>query len=470
MSQKTNPDPLKQFLSSFSQIGALVAAVTLVIQLVIGDVPGLAYGQTFSALSLAALALMLWLWRWPKITEERRRRGSKTFLGKERSFLDGILRPFRASEEKKFVLTTARRRLEGAFLALTSVLVVFLVVPKFDRIGEELSGIQCRYAESSNVPLIVIATFNEHADSASAFKDRLFTKMVEEFDGQMSVCKSREVVADPTSAMELGDRLKKNQSTTLVVWGDSDARSVVIRIAPLEWEAFALEVKADTSDAGEIEGWAQTYIPQIVEGWTQFIAGNNPAAIRTLDSVTRDLKAEPWSGNNREAFARLYFQLAQLYEAEGRPQQAIEAYSGVLENDADFDVARLNRGLLYMDIDPDKAMADFTFLIEHASRQAGYAYLNRAFLQSEWELQKSDLSRAIELEPDDPDYLQILGMNALYAKDFETAEKAFADVRGLLNDENRDIYVEELQTAAAEDDSLRDVVERIVLHLNEPIP
>jgi tetratricopeptide (TPR) repeat protein len=195
---------------------------------------------------------------------------------------------------------------------------------------------------------------------------------------------------------------------------------------------------------------------------TQFIAGHNQEAIRTFDTVIKKLEAEPWSADNQEAFARLYFRLAQLYDSENEIDSAIEAYNHVLANDGSFHAARMNRGLLYMRFDREKALADFNELIDQETELAADAYVNRAALQTDWDLRKNDYLKAIELEPTDPYYYHYLGLGALDAGEYDTARKAYADARPLLDDETRAEIVEGLQAAAEENDALKDVVTQII--------
>lgn len=452
MKQKSNPDKFKEFLSIFSQLGAIVAAITLLIQLLSGELDA-PYRQTLSALALLALTILLWLWRWPKITQSPPRRSTTTPRKRKNTPAEGPL---------------TRRGAEVAFLSLVTVLVLVFIGQKSVRIGEEISGVQCSYAENRASPLLIITQFNHLNSQPTAFVNRLYTEMHTQFSDQISLCLSRHIIQNGVEAEEYGRRLNRNQTTTLVVWGDSDASSSEIHITPIEWTAFELRIKADTADAGEMEGWARDYLPQIVLGTTQFIEGQNRDAIRTFETAIKKLEAEPWSMNNQEAFARLYFRLAQLYSSENETLLAIGAYDQVLANDSGFHVALLNRGVLYMNIDRDKALADFNELIAQESELAADAYVNRAALQTEWELKKSDYLRAIELEPEDPYYYHYLGLAALEAQEYEAALSAYEGAHSFLDDETRDYFIEELETIADENPALTEIVEQIIALLKEP--
>ena len=454
MKKPSNPEQFKQFLSIFSQLGAIIAAITLLLQLLSGDLEA-PYRETLSALAMLALAIWLWFWRWPKIIQSRPRRGTTTPTKRKVASANGSLTP-------------ARQTTEGVFLSLVTVLVLVFVGQKASRIGEEISGIQCSYAATRESPLLIITRFNNLNSQPTAFVNRLYTEMDQQFSDQISVCLSRHVITNGIEADDYGRRLNRNQSTTIVVWGDSDAHSSEIHLTPIEWTAFELLIKADAADASEMEGWARDYLPPIVLAMTQFIEGSNREAIQTFKGLIHNLEAEPWAYNNQEALARLYFRLAQLYSSENEVNSAIEAYSQVLTNDSEFHVARLNRGVLYMNIDREMALADFDVLIALGTELAADAYVNRASLQMEWELKKSDYLKAIDLEPEDPYYNHYLGLGALYANDFETAIEAYENARQFLDDETRTSIIEDLHATAEENPTLAEVVEQIIAILNEP--
>jgi len=463
--QKSNPEQLKQILSVVSQFGALVTGVTLLIQLFVDDAPGLFYQQTLSAIIVFAFATMLWLWRWPKITEKRRQRNSRD---NNTSTVEGLIKPFNDPGGRSYVLSLVRRRFEGALLLLISIAAVISITGKAKGIAEELSGLKCSYAGERDAPLLVISRINDLTGGNSAFENRLYTRMVDEFNDQISVCLGRRIIATGPDAEDFGKSLRRNQSVTFVIWGDSDDRLMVIHVAPIEWDAFKLVIEADTVDAGEIKGWAQDYMPQLVLGWMKFIEGNNRSSILIFDTTIRKLESEPWAGNNQEALSKLYYLLAQVYESDAQPEAAIIAYSKVLENDPEFNDARLSRGILYMEVDREKALSDFDYLIDHEAANAAYAYLYRAELQTVWASKKSDLLNVIALEPGDPYNYHTLGINALYAGDFETALSAYNDARAFVDDATRAYIVEDLQKAAEEDDSLAEIVKQIIVKLDEP--
>ena len=466
MKQPSDPEKFKQFLAIFSQLGALVAGITLLIQLLSADLDA-RYQQTLSALAMLALTVLLWLWRWPKITQSRTRRSITSPTKRNGSTARNLVQPFRTVRGNPYQLSLARRRTEGVFLSLVSLLALVFVLQKSGHISEEISGVQCSYAATREAPLLVITAFKDFNNQPTAFVNRLYTEMDEQFADQISVCLSRHIIENGNDAEEYGRDLNRRQSTTIVVWGDSDAHSSEIHLTPIDWTAFELLIKADAADAREMEGWARDYMPRIVLGMTQFIAGDNQAAIRTFDTVIKNLEAEPWADDNQEAFARLYFRLAQLYDSENQSESAIAAYDQVLANDNSFSVARLNRGVLYMNIDRDKALADFNELIDQGTELAADAYINRAKLQTEWELRKSDYLHAIELEPKDPSYYHYLGLAALGVQDYETALRAYEDARPYLDDEARADITEELQAAIEENSALTDVVQQIITRLNE---
>jgi len=467
MKPNSNPESFKQFLSIFSQLGSLVAAVVLLID-ILGEGFDTPYQKTISALAVLVIAILLWVWRWPRITQSRQRRNSTTHPKKTLAVTESLMKPFLDARANHYIFSPIRRRTEGAILILTTVFAFFFISQKALNIGEEISGLKCSYATIKEVPLLAISELNMLTSEPSAFVNRLYTEMDRQFGDQISVCLSRRIMKNGIEAEEFGANLNKNQSATIVVWGDSDSRFLEIHITPIEWTAFELLIRADAANGSELEDWSRLYIPQIVIGMTQFIEGDNRGAIRTFDATIKNLKVEPWSDNNKDAFSRLYFLLAQLYSNDNQIESAIHAYDQVLTYDDGFDVARLERGVLYMDIDHEKAMIDFSALIDQDSELAAYAYANRALLQKEWEPQKSDYLKAIELDPEDLYNYHFLALSALKAGEYETAIKAYEDARRFMDDETLTDITKDLQATAKEKPATTEVVEQIIALLNEP--
>jgi tetratricopeptide (TPR) repeat protein len=467
MKPNSNSETFKQFLSIFSQLGSLVAAVVLLID-ILGEGFDTPYQKTISALAMLVIAILLWVWRWPRITQSRQRRNSTTHPKKIASITEWLMKPFLDTRENRYIFSPVRRRTEGAILILTTVFALFFISQKAANIGEEISGLKCSYATIKEGPLLAISEINMLTSAPSAFVNRLYTEMDRQFSDQISVCLSRRIIKNGIEAEEFGANLNKNQSATIVVWGDSDSRFLEIHITPIEWTAFELLIRANAADGSEMEGWARVYIPQIVIGMTQFIEGDNRGAIRTFDATIKNLKVESWSDNNNEAFSRLHFLLAQLYSNDNQIESAIHAYDQALTYDDGFDVARLERGVLYMDIDHEKAMSDFNTLIDQNSELAAYAYANRATLQKEWKLQKNDYLKAIELDPEDLYNYHYLALGALKVEEYEIAIKAYEDARRFIDDETRTDIIKDLQQTAKEKPATTEIIEKIIALLNEP--
>ena len=463
MKKNSNPEQFKQVLALFTQLGPIVAAVGVLLGLLFGDLPDIRYKQTLSALTILVIALLIWLWRWNRITQTRRAASKKAGTP-----LPGFLGPFVDAPGKTYVYSLTRRRMEGLFLLLVTLGALFFIVQKGSQIGTEISGVQCTYAATRPAPLLVIFEFNDFTDQKNAFVNRLYSEMGQHFEAQISVCLSRQVVANRTEAVEFGQRLNRLQSTTIVVWGDRDDNAYEIHITPIDWSALELLLTADAADAKEMDGWARDYLPQIVWGMEQFIEGDQQQAIRTFDEAVQLLELEPWAADNQPAFAQLYSLLAQLYTETQQTTAAIAAYDQVLKNDAGLDDARLSRGILYKTIDPAMALVDFTTLIDQGADNAVYAYINRAPLQTDWELQKSDFLAAIALEPDEPSYYHSLGASALAAQDFEAAVDAYREANKIMDEETRQIVIADLQSMAEKDISLQEIVGQIVTLLQQP--
>jgi tetratricopeptide (TPR) repeat protein len=468
MKKNPNAEQLKQFLAIFTQLGPIIAAVGMLIGLIFGDLPDIRYRQTLSALIVLVIAILIWIWRWPRITQSRRQRNSSAASKKDTAPVKGIMSPFVEAQSNHFVLSLTRRRVEGFLLILVTAGALIFISQKTTQIVVEVSGVQCSYAADRKAPLLVIFEFNNLTDRKDAFVNRLYTEMDERFNNQISVCLSQRVIANSTEAENYGRNLNRQQSVTIVVWGDSDDSSYEIHITPIEWTAFELLLKANAADANVLDNWARNYLPKLVVGMTQFVKGDYPKAIQAFNTVVNQLGSNTWSGDNQRAFARLYFRLAQLHDNNGNVQDAIETYDKVLSIDPEFYSARLNRGMLYVKADREKALEDFTTLIDQRADNAADAYVNRASLQTEWSLQKRDYLGAIALEPNNADYYDYFGVAALSAGDFDAAYNAYKDANKSMDEETRTGIINELQTMAKQDDTLTEVVGRIVTLLQRP--
>ncbi|HLF74227.1 MAG TPA: hypothetical protein VI524_07775 [Anaerolineales bacterium] len=457
MSRTETPDSLKQFLAIFGQLGGIIASLVVLIQTVTGNLDS-NYAETLSVLSAIVLTALLWIWRFPRIVQAKSKSGARSQVAWHTVFWDAV----RNSKKSAYLFPLARRRMETGILLLMSLLSIAYAGGKTPRVIEEISGFRCSYAADENAPLIIIAELNNLTGIKTAFVDRLFTEMVSRLGGEGTVCRSGQIVVDGPGANELGRSLDRNQSATIVIWGDIDANWHFINISPLEWTALESLIVADSGDARELEDWAREYIPLILLSELKYINGEDRDAIKILDRTTQSLLTEVWAADNGEAIASLYVLLAMLFEAQGELSEAIHAYDQALMYDEEIDIAVLNKGILYLDLDPQQAFAQFDLLINKSSEYAVDAYINRASLQSTWELQKADYLSAIGLAPDDPHNYHYLGLAALFAGDYQSALIAYKDSLAYLDAETRDEFIEELNYEVQEDQSLTKPVEEII--------
>jgi len=474
MNETKASNPISQISTLLKDYSGFVTAVLLYIQAIFGilETP---YPKTVAALTYLVTAIGLWVWRFPRINEKKSRSKTGKTTKQDGSFLDA----FKSSSKSQFVLSLGRRRLEGIILAFAAVLSIGGAAYKSPTILEELRG--CPVAENETIPMVIVAEFNNISGSKIAFEDKLFSAMRSQFKDNVSLCRYRQsVVKESQAAEELGKRFVADLPDVIVVWGIYDARGLEISISPVHWRDFDASIEVSTSDSETLENWSREYLPQLILSEIDFINGKTDKAIRTLNEVINTAKEKHLPEENPKAFARMSFLLALLHENRYEPdweaddetptpetviaaQEIIDIYNEILRDDPKFDSARLKRGVLYSDLnETENALADFNHVIDEQSTSTftALAYAHRASLQTTWDPEKKDYLKAIELDPENASYYDLLGYDALFAGDFDTAIAAYKDSIPYLDNETRLIIIEDL--SAIDDPSLQGPISEII--------
>jgi hypothetical protein len=168
-----------------------------------------------------------------------------------------LFKPFRTVRGNPYQFSLARRRTEGIFLSLVSVLALVFVLQKSGRIGEEISGVQCSYAATRAAPLLVITAFKDFGNQPTAFVNRHIPRWMSS-SAMKPVCLSRHVIANGNEAEEYGRR-RCRQSAAVVVWEIAMLPSE-IHLTPMEWPAFELLISR-CRRCQRMEGWRGIICP-----------------------------------------------------------------------------------------------------------------------------------------------------------------------------------------------------------------
>ena len=475
MNETKASNPISQISTLLKDYSGFVTAVLLYIQAMF-EILETPFPKTVAALTYIVTAIGLWVWRLPRIREKKSRAKTGKAAKHDESFWD----VFKSSSKSQFVLSLGRRRLEGFVLAFAAVLSIGGAAYKSPAIFEELRG--CPVPENKTMPMVIVAEFNNISSSKVAFEDKLFSEMHSQFRrDDVSLCRyTQSVIKESQAAEELGNKFVGDLPDAIVVWGIYDDRGLEISISPVRWNDFEINFEVATSDSKILEDWSREYLPQLILSEIDIINGETDDAIRTFERVINTAKEKHLPEENPKAFASMYFLLASLHqdqyiqawELDDDPlspetikaaREIIDIYDQVLSYDPTLDSARLRRGILYSDIDEtDNALIDFNQLIDQGSPSASDSYAQRAYLQPNWELEKKDFLSAIALRPKRPYYYGLLGIEALYERDFDTAMSAYKDSIKYLDPETRQLFIDELNVVISDDQTLEGPATEII--------
>ncbi|MBI5953271.1 MAG: tetratricopeptide repeat protein [Chloroflexi bacterium] len=449
-------------------------------------------------MTVVITTVALWVWRLPRITQKQPHPSSKDLLivGKTKSDQAGYLwAPFLSANRDSYALSLARRRGELILLLALAAFATSFTADKIQNIREEISGLECSYASQDNAPRVIIAEFYVLTGDQTAFEERLFTEIHDQYHDSITVCLYHKVIKLGRETAEL----EWDDSETIVIWGFYDEASFDIHINPIHWDAFATVISALPADAAVLQRGSKEYIAQIVMGEISYMSGKRVDAVNLLNDAIRNAVQLEWAKKDMKPLAGAYYLLATFLDPSGggeNPSRALEAYNNALAYDPDLDAALLNRGQLYSGLsETQKAMEDFDELINKDSNLAASAYINRAILQPTLPQKESDYASAIVLDPylghlsrgvfryyetneyagamedfkvvveierEDSYFYHLLGLAALHAGDFDTAKKAYRDMLPHLNSSMREAYIGELNLVAENDETLKPPVEEII--------
>jgi tetratricopeptide (TPR) repeat protein len=327
-------------------------------------------------------------------------------------------------------------------VSIFSVVVIANGIPKA---FEEVSGLECVYAEDSNAPRVIISRFYTVAGAEYAFEDQVFSELSSRLDGQATAC----LYAHPLKNLKDAEEAGTDLDGTVIIWGVSDPDYYQVHIHPTGWSGLELNWKAQPEYARELRSWVVDYVTQIAQIQIAFSKADGELDVLALDAAIDKAQASQWAITDPKQFAPAYFLTALMFDESGDMDAAIQAYGKAIQSDPGYDQAYLNRGALYQQTAAlGLARDDYNHLINTNSPFAADAYANRATLQGDWQAMKSDLLQAIERKPQAPEYYHLLGYTAIRELDVPTATRAYTDLLPHLTIEYREFFIEDLKNMA----------------------
>ena len=520
MSESSGPSPVKQISNLLGEVSGFVAAIVAYLMAVSGRSPG-PLPQTTAVITVVVTTIALWAWRWSQVTRQKPAPESKLLVVgavpetlKLSSFRDRLRDPFRSSGVRPYALSLTRRRVEAVVLILLSLATATwtgFTLPKAipELTGASLPGslpLTCIGSKEQDALRVVIADFDEVGPQPQfLLENRLFDYLSQRVEGDMAICRLQRVVALRSEALALGEQMH----AAIIVWGRSD----VVFEAHLEvagWDLpgrdlpplpsevasdFAFQVR-EPLHLGFLTEFTFSeilYLDNQLERARQMLS-------ETLARAERQGLAED---NANKDLAEAYFLLGFLFDGEisSKPdyQQALAAYSDAFELDPTLYATVLNRGKVYEQLDEiERAVTDYTLLIEKQTPLAASAYVNRAYLQPTREAAERDFESAIELDPleghwhrgsarlyrwNDPEgavddfekavklnpkeffFYHSLGQAQLIAGQTDAAAETYRQITTHLNEDTRQVVVQDLEELSQNRPDLREDIAAIVMAL-----
>ncbi len=506
MSEEKTSGSISNVVKSIADIAASAAAVMGYIQGIfkIADTP---YPNTVSLVLILLTFSGVVSSLWGKLNQKKKKTPTNGNAKKPArgSFLERLLEPIKASKVDPYVQSLTKRRVEAGFIA---VLTVFT----FGWSGFNISGVvtelttdpslTCSYGEGEEKLLIVVADVLETGEQELLVSDKIYEELVNNQAGNLyDVCRLSETFKVNTHALDKAKELEAE----IVIWGRKDLIYEIHLEAPAFTDPDRKVSVLATEEATSVEFQIKepTHIAYVAEfALSELLLLNGrvtEAQARLQDAINR---AEA-DALHPQDLAEGYYLLGILYDPRNSDfsdaKKAVDAYGAAESLDEEQFAARLNRGLILSDMGRvEEAIAEYTFLIDHDTPLKGSALVNRAFLQTDPQARIRDFEAAIEFDPaegyfflgveymDQKDYqtaiknfekaveydpqfyanYHLLGLNQLYAGEYEEAKKTYTRmIPYLTSEEDRSQVIQELQDKAAADLKIQPTVEEIIQSL-----
>jgi tetratricopeptide (TPR) repeat protein len=509
VSKKPSTGSAKEIVSSITDIATSVGALIayLVALFGLGDTP---YPKTTSLLTILATSILLINWRWAHI---RRKRGGSLAGGgpapagskaaRKHSLLDRTLDPIKKNSRENYRLPLGRRRLEMVILLFLTVLTLGWSGMNFSDTMDEMTkdpALTCSNIQSQDRLLVVIADLLE-TNQQLLISDKIYDSMVSHQGvGQFNVCRLYETIKVNTEALEKAEEY----GADIIIWGRSDVIYQIHLEAPALANPHRKLSELSSEEAASVEFQLKepehiAYVTQFVLSELFLLDGNVTEAQIRLANVLSNANESSLDVILPKDIADGYFLLGLFYDpgfsTSPDLQKSVDAYTEAILLDPELFAARLNRGLVLMELGRlEEAIMDFSFLIENDTPLKGSGYINRALLQNDPEAAMTDLDEAIKFDPAEGSFFRgiirmnegdfqgaiedfkvavkhdpqgfynyhLLGQAQLYAGEYEAAQQTYTQIVRYLDEETRQQVIIELEQDAAYVPEIKPTVEKII--------
>lgn len=451
------------FFKTLAEIGGYVGTLLPFLLSVLGK-GSLSHPTLVSVLTLAVSVLVLWAWRWPAITRPRTKK-------------PGHPRPqdtVRSGTERQFDMPLSRRRLEVTVLSLFALGTAGVAGVNFVPIREEITGFHC--LTEPRPFRLVISDFSENP----AFENDLAGILYQQSADRFQICRYRKQVDLPDAAQEAGERNNAN----LVVWGIPHTDRVSIYLTAIDWQTLSqrrggLSIGTNPEEAA--------FLAELISAEILYNQGDVILAQTSLYDALDSAQIQDWAQSNPALFIEGHFELGLLFDPYYVPKEAAQTIRAVEEYTNAIDVIRahaldnegpyLNRAQLYYDQGkPDQALEDYSALLELGGRMVNSVHFLRSQIFIELgrcsdaiaELEQARQGNDIEADPAFPYIIFNLGYAYLSCGELEPAEAAMQALP-VLSREDSETFLTQLDALAGtlQDPEAKGVFERIKEHIRK---
>ena len=468
----------KDFSKLFKTIAEIGGYVSTIIPYVLallgkGSIP---YPVFTATLTFIVSVVFLWGWRWSAIAKlkpsrsEGKKNGQAATAGKIR-FQDY----FRSDHERIFAMSAFRRRMEMLVLSVFALSATGLTFVNFQAIREELGGFHC-LSDPSDFRVVIL-----NLTSDQAFEINLANKLDEQPDRRFQICRYDRQVKYRDQAQTVGEKKKAD----LVIWGNEAGDQINIYLTAINWDMLnqydgALPVGQSQEQAA--------FLAQNISAEILFKQGRVVDAQISLSTALDDAETQAWVQPNPALLAQGYFLLGLLFDpnndvpkSDVNIKKAIEEYSNAIdiirEQGLNLEGAYLNRAQLYYEQgDFDRALADYSVLVDKKSEQINYVYVLRAqtFIsagrcsEAISELGEVRKTAGIETDPVFPYIVHSLGRAYLACGDSKAAQQTY-QAMPVLSKEDAEAFLKDLNELAGTSKSpaVKEAIISIMEHIQK---
>ncbi len=447
-------DDLKKLVKTLGEIAGYVATILPYLLALLGK-GSLPYPALVATLTFVVSVIFLWRWRWPRIT--RMKSSAPNGKGRRQNRKQGLQAlqdSFRAGTSHLYRMPLGRRRAEMTVLSLFAVGALGLGVVNSRSITEEITGFHC--LSDARDFRVVITDFSPEEHQ---FENNLASIMDLHSGRKFQICRYNKLVELPDQAQEAGEKNKAE----LVIWGNHSGGLVNVYLTAIDWEMLNDHYGKLSSSEGQEEA---AFLAANISAEILFKQGEVREAQKSLYDALDAAETQDWVQSNPALLEDGYLTLGLLFDPDYVPESdadirtAIEQYTNAIRMiekwDLDLEGAYLNRASLYYDQGNfEKAIADYTILINKNSEDAHDMYLMRAQVY----MDAGNCSQAIadletvlqdpDIEADElyPYFIHSLGTAYLLCDDPAAAQGIYQKMPAL-SDEDAEAFTSQLNDLA----------------------